>query len=73
MARKQLLDSATLVVTALMFLALNVLGSELFGSARIDLTEDGLFTLSDGTRAVLESLDEPVTLHLFFSDKIATV
>ncbi len=72
MARKRLLDSATLVIAALLFLALNVLGSALFRSARIDLTEDGLFTLSDGTRAVLESLDEPVTLHLFFSDKIAT-
>lgn len=72
MANRRLLDAAILIIAALLFLALNVLGSALFRSARIDLTEDGLFTLSDGTRAVLESLDEPVTLQLFFSDKLAT-
>jgi len=36
---------------------------------RADLTEDRLYTLSDGTRAILKKMEQPVTLELFFSDK----
>ncbi len=35
---------------------------------RVDLTEDELFTLSDGTRNIVSSLDEPLELLLFYSD-----
>lgn len=35
---------------------------------RVDLTEDRLYTLSDGTRAILASLKQPVTLKLYFSE-----
>ncbi|MDD5677913.1 MAG: Gldg family protein [Kiritimatiellae bacterium] len=35
--------------------------------ARVDLTEEKLYTLSEGTRTVLKSLDGPVTLKFFFS------
>lgn len=72
MARKGLTDILTLVIAGVLFLAVNVLSTTLFRSARLDLTEDGLFTLSDGTRSVLAALDEPVTLRYFFSDKLAT-
>jgi ABC-type uncharacterized transport system involved in gliding motility auxiliary subunit len=34
---------------------------------RIDLTDEKLYTLSDGTKNVLAKLDQPVTLKLFFS------
>ncbi len=40
---------------------------------RLDLTEDRLYTLSDGTRAVLRGLDGPVTLKLFFSSSVREV
>jgi len=36
---------------------------------RIDLTEDGLYTLSDGTRNIVSSLEEPVELLFFYSDR----
>src|SRR5690606_4796561 len=35
---------------------------------RVDLTENRLYTLSPGTRSMLEGLDEPINLYLFFSD-----
>lgn len=38
-----------------------------FRGARVDLTEDRLYTLSPGTHAVLDKLDEPVTLMFFFN------
>ncbi|MCE9615702.1 MAG: Gldg family protein [Lentisphaerae bacterium] len=34
---------------------------------RTDLTSEKLYTLSDGTRQILQKLDKPVTLKLFFS------
>ena len=36
---------------------------------RIDLTENGLYTLGEGTRAVLRDIDEPINLYLFFSNE----
>jgi ABC-type uncharacterized transport system involved in gliding motility auxiliary subunit len=36
---------------------------------RIDLTENNLYTLGEGTQAVLDGIDEPVNLYLFFSNE----
>jgi len=58
-------------VFAIMF-AVIVLSSQWLTGFRADLTENGLYTLSDGTRSILESLDQPVTLKLYFSDKATT-
>jgi ABC-type uncharacterized transport system involved in gliding motility auxiliary subunit len=40
----------------------------LLRGARMDLTENRLYTLSEGTRRIVATLDEPVNLYLFFSD-----
>eukprot|EP01031_Cornospumella_fuschlensis_P052615 gene52615-64304_t len=40
-------------------------------NARIDLTEQKLYTISDGTRQILGELDEPINLYFFYSDKSA--
>lgn len=44
---------------------LNLVGSRIHG--RIDLTAERLYTLSDGTREMLQTLDDVVTLKLFVS------
>jgi gliding motility-associatede transport system auxiliary component len=36
---------------------------------RIDLTRNQLYTLSPGTRKVLQKIDEPINLYLFFSNQ----
>jgi len=36
---------------------------------RIDLTDQGLYTLSEGTRVLLAELEQPVELTLYFSDQ----
>ena len=62
------LMTTTGVVFALVLLfAVNILASRLLGPIRLDLTENRLFTLSEGTHAVLASLDEPVTLRFHLS------
>ena len=38
---------------------------------RLDLTEDGLYTLGDGTHELVSELSEPVTLTLYFSKSLA--
>ncbi|MCD8520908.1 MAG: GldG family protein [Saccharospirillaceae bacterium] len=47
---------------------LNQLGS----GARLDLTEQKLYTLSEGTRNILAQLNQPVELELYFSQKAST-
>ena len=57
---------------ALLFAALIVaivLSNTWVRGIRIDLTENNLYTLGEGTRAVLRDIDEPVNLYLFFSDE----
>ena len=64
------LMTATGVVLALVLLfAVNILAGRILGSARIDLTENRLFTLSEGTRNVLAGLAEPVTLRFYLSQR----
>ncbi|OFE12884.1 hypothetical protein PHACT_06805 [Pseudohongiella acticola] len=36
---------------------------------RIDLTQDDLYTLSDGTREVLDNLERPIELTFFYSEE----
>jgi len=47
---------------------LNLLGGNIRG--RLDLTREGLYTLSDGTREILSGLDDIVTLRLVISDEL---
>ena len=67
----KILTGAGLIVGLVLLLAVNMLGSISFTSARLDLTERKAYTLSDGTRNILGKLDEPITLRLFLSEEIA--
>ena len=68
---RNLLTVSGLIIAVVLFFAVNILANSLFGGARFDLTENRLYTLSDGTRNVLASIEEPVTLRLFYSNKLA--
>ena len=54
-------------VLLLVFLAAVALVNVVFRGARLDLTEAGLYTLSDGTQKVLDGIPEPVRLYFFIS------
>lgn len=67
---KRLMYSGTgLLVLLLAFIAFNMASSVLLPGARLDLTEQKLYTISPGTRQILEGLEEPITLNFFFSDR----
>ena len=60
-----------LPVLLVLFFAINLASGAIFTSTRLDLTEDKLFTLSEGTRNILGSMDDKVTLRYFYSSKLA--
>ena len=60
---------AGLAILAILFVLLNMVSSNLFQGARVDLTENNLYTLSPGTLNIVGSIEEPLTLHYFFSDQ----
>ena len=62
-----------LVLAAILFISVNVLAGKLFGGAHIDLTDQLLFSLSDGTKAILGKIDEPITLKLYYSKRLGEV
>ncbi|KAA2286224.1 GldG family protein [Arenimonas fontis] len=57
-----------LVLLALAFVAAVALSSVLLRGARLDLTDKGLYTLSEGTLRILDKIEEPVTLKLYYSE-----
>lgn len=61
----------TLILVAVLFLAINLFSNIVFRSAQIDLTQNKLFTLSQGTENVLAKIDEPITLKFFYSERLA--
>lgn len=66
---RKTLSGGALIVTAVLFFAVLIVVNTLFRGARIDLTENHLYTLSEGTSKVLASIDEPINLYLFYSDE----
>ena len=68
---RRILSGGSLLVAALVFLAVNAIANTHLRSARIDLTANKLYTLSPGTLNIVTGLDEPVTLRLYLSQKIA--
>lgn len=60
-----------LISALVLFLAGNHLSSHVFKGWRIDLTEDGLYGLSDGSREVVDRINEPVQWHFYHSRSLA--
>lgn len=65
------LAAISIVLIAVGFIAAVTLGNVALKSSRLDLTDDGLYTLSQGTKNVIGAIDEPVTLRFYFSSRLA--
>lgn len=59
-----------LAFAALTFLSFNLISQNLLRGWKADVTGDGLYTISDGTRKALRAIDEPITLNVYFSKKL---
>lgn len=69
--KRMFYSSLGLVVVALAFFVFNALSSLLFKDVQLDLTEQKLYTLTEGTQQLLAGLDEPIELYFFYSNQAA--
>ena len=65
----KLTSSVNLLLLAVVFISLVFVNNQLFSSVRLDLTENQIYSLSDGSKQVLKDIDEPINLYFYFSDK----
>ena len=63
---------AIIALAAIIFVTLNIALDASVTTARLDLTENGVFTLSKGTKSTIAKLQEPITLKFFYSKKVAS-
>ena len=68
---KKLLSITALIAAVVAFVALNLVFQKTLRSARADLTEGSLYTLSKGSRNIAASLKEPIQLTLYYSEQSA--
>ena len=66
---QQRLGTTSLALLGIAFIVAVSISNQLFKGWRIDLTENNLYTLSDGTRNLLGGLEEPINLYFYFSDQ----
>ncbi|MEO8010521.1 MAG: Gldg family protein, partial [Dokdonella sp.] len=65
---RKTLSGGALAVLIVLFVAVMLLVNVLFRGARVDLTQNNLYTLSAGSKEILAAIDEPIQLTLFYSD-----
>jgi ABC-type uncharacterized transport system involved in gliding motility auxiliary subunit len=60
-----------LIAALVLLVGINTMSNAGLQTARIDLTENRLYTLTSGTRNILKGLEDPVTLRFFYSEKLS--
>ena len=72
MKGRKLISETGLLLAAILAVAVIIVSDNSFTNVRLDLTENKLFTLSDGTIHILKSLKEPINLDFYLSRKSLT-
>src|ERR1700761_1656448 len=62
---------AATVLAIVIFVAINIAADTSLTTAKLDLTENGQFTLAKGTRNIIANLQEPITLKFYYSKQAA--
>ena len=62
---------AVVFVGIIMFCAISICRN-VGGSAGVDITQQRLYTLSDGTKSILKKINQPITLKLYYAKTAAT-
>ena len=65
--KRSLISGLGLVLIAVVFFSFNGLARLLLPQAQLDLTEHQLYTVSPGTRQILDKVQAPITLRLYVS------
>ena len=71
MQKRLVFSGGGLLLLAAAFMAFTIFNNLALSRWRIDLTENSLYTLSEGSRQIISEIDEPINLYLFFSDQVS--
>ena len=63
----------SVVVAAVLFLAVNVIANAWFSNTRADFTEGRAYTTSDQIKPVFENISEPIIVRLYYSPGVGEV
>ena len=63
----------SLVAAAILFLSANLIASMTARNVKADLTEERLYTISDGTRKVLSRVEDPINVRVYYSRRLGEV
>jgi ABC-type uncharacterized transport system involved in gliding motility auxiliary subunit len=69
---RRLYALAAVALAIVLFVAVNIVANSWLGTARLDLTQNALYSVSPGTQSTLGKLQEPVTLRFYFSRQPAS-
>ncbi|WP_100643278.1 GldG family protein [Alteromonas facilis] len=57
-----------LLLLAGLFFSLVIVNNQLLDNVRVDLTENQVYSLSQGSKEVIADIEEPINLYFFYSD-----
>jgi len=67
-----LFTTTGLLMAVVLFLAINMVSNTTLKTAQLDLTEGKLYTLSEGSKNIVQTLSEPITLRFYLSKKLVS-
>ncbi len=71
MTGRKLMGAGGLIIALVLLVAINAVSNTALTSTRLDLTEEKLYTLTEGSKNIVRDLTEPITLRFFYSEKLA--
>jgi len=69
---KKLTPLIGLIIAAVLLIGINMVSARLFQGARVDLTDQKLYTLTEGTRSILRDIDEPIRLKFYYTRRVGS-
>ncbi len=64
---KSILSVSGILILGALLLLVNGISQSFLSRASVDLTDEGLYTLSDGSKNILNRLEEPIALKFYYS------
>ncbi len=64
---KRTISTVGITLLIVLFVIINGLSRGAFESFYVDLTEEGLYSVSDGTKSTISAIESPITLRFYFS------
>lgn len=65
--KKSIVSTSSIGILACIFLLINSLSNSLLSRFSVDLTEERLYSVSEGTKKILSSISEPIVIRYYYS------